>query len=99
MTKQEYADYQAAVAEFFSHGLQNLSTKSDDNGCTEPFFSWHSCQCCGTPLGGDRYECNGYNAVTKEIEEYDCICQDCVYYAEYGQLDDATMDGLEDDEV
>lgn len=92
MNKQEYAEYEARVAEFFSHGLANLSTKSD---CHEPFFSWHPCQCCGTHLGGNRYECDGYNEKTKEVEEYDNICEDCVYYAEYGQLDDTTMANLE----
>jgi hypothetical protein len=85
------AEYQARVAEFFSHGLNNLSAKSDENGTCEPFFSWRHCQCCGTHLAGDRYECDGYNGVTDEVEEYDCICGDCVYYAEYGQLDDMTM--------
>lgn len=95
MTKQEYAEYEAQVAEFMSHGLANLSTKSDDNGDRYPFFSWSPCQCCGTHLGGDRYECNGYNVETKEVEEYDCICQDCVYYAEYGRLDDQTMLDME----
>jgi hypothetical protein len=90
MTKQEYADYEAAVAEFFSHGLCNLSSEG------EPFFSWSSCQCCGTRLGGDRYECNGYNEQTKEVEEYNRICSDCVYYAEYGRLDDSTMMDMEE---
>ena len=86
MTKAEYADYQATVAEFFSHGLANLSSKSG-----ETFFSWSPCDVCGTHLGGDREECNGYNTKTKEFEDYDCVCTDCVYYAEYGRLDDQTM--------
>jgi hypothetical protein len=97
MTKQEYADYEAAVAEFFSHGLTNLSTKSDENGNTEPYFSWRPCQCCGTHLGGNRYDCNGYNSKTKEVEDYEFICEDCVYYAEYGRLDDQTMMEIEDE--
>lgn len=96
MTKQEYAWYEAAVAKFFSHGLHNLSTKSDDNGICEPFFSWRACQCCDSSQGGDRYECDGYNDTTKEVEEYDCICEDCVYYAEYGSLDDTTMSQIKD---
>lgn len=95
MNKQEYAEYQERVAEFFSHGLTNLSAKSDDNGTCEPFFSWSPCDCCGSPLGGDRYECDGYNEKTKEVEEYDSVCPDCVYYAEYGQLDDTTMMEIE----
>jgi hypothetical protein len=91
MDKQEYAEYQAAVADFMeSEGLSNLSSTSE-----EPFFSWHPCQCCGTHLGGDREECNGYNPTTKEVQEYDNICMDCIYYSEYGQLDDMTMDEIE----
>ncbi len=90
MTKQQYAEYKERVAEFFSHGLVNLSST-----CDEPFFSWSSCECCLNPLGGDRYTANGYNQETDEIEEYDCICSDCIYYAEYGQLDDQTMMDME----
>ena len=89
MNKQQYADYQAAVAEFMeSEGLQNLSIVE---GFEEPYFSWSPCDCCGSPLGGDRYDCNGYNSDTKEVQEGYSVCVDCVYYAEYGQLDDMTM--------
>lgn len=95
MTRKEYAAYEAAVAEFFSHGLHNLSAKSDENGACEPYFSWSPCSVCGQHLGGDRYDCDGYNGETGEVEEHDCVCGDCVYYAEYGRLDDMTMDSLE----
>ena len=95
MNKQEYADYEESVKEFFSHGLQNLSTKSDDNGTTEPYFSWSPCSVCNRSEGGDRYDCDGFNAQTDEVEEHDCVCQDCVYYAEYGRLDDTTMDEID----
>jgi hypothetical protein len=94
MTKEEYAAYEARVAKFFSHGLRNLSVKADENDVIESYFSWHSCECCGDTLGGNRYDCDGYNSVTKEIEEYS-VCEDCVYYAEYGRLDDTTMWNLE----
>lgn len=97
MTAQEYKDYQETVAEFFSHGLNNLSTRSDANGNCEPFFSNMPCQCCRRSLAGDRYECDGYNDTTKEVEVYDSICPDCVWYAEYGQLDDDTMLEIERD--
>lgn len=90
MTKKEYQQYRTRVAEFFSHGLNNLSAKSDE-GTIEPYFSWRPCQCCGTSEGGNRYECDGYNGTTGEVEEYDCVCGDCVYFAEYGRLDDTTM--------
>jgi hypothetical protein len=91
MTRAEYAEYQQAVADFFEHeGIANLSSTS-----SEPFFFWRPCQCCGTALGGNREEANGYNPTTQEVQDYDCICTDCIYYAEYGQLDDATMQEIE----
>lgn len=93
MTKAEYAEYQQAVADFFQReGIANLSSTSN-----EPFFSWSSCQCCGRPEGGDSEEANGYNPTTKEVQTYDCICIGCIYHAEYGRLDDATMQEIEAD--
>ena len=95
MNKQEYAEYEEAVSDFFEReGIQNLSAKSDDNGTIEPYFSWSSCDCCNTGLGGNRYDADAYNPTTKEIQEYR-ICEDCMYYAEYGRLDDQTMWGIE----
>ena len=61
MTRAEYAEYQQAVADFFEHeGIANLSSTS-----SEPFFFWRPCQCCGTALGGNREEANGYNPTTR----------------------------------
>jgi hypothetical protein len=95
MNKQEYAEYEASVAEFFeSEGLANLSIISEEN--SEPYFSWIPCDCCGRPEGGDRYDANGYNPTTKEVQDGYAICTDCMYYAEYGRLDDMTMYGIED---
>lgn len=96
MTKREYASYERRVAAFFANGLQNLSVKTDEERqeCSEPYFSWQRCDCCGSSLGGDRYDCDGWNATTEEIEEHS-VCPDCVYYAEYGRLDDATMDEID----
>ena len=113
MNKQEYAEYQAAVATFMEReGIRNLSTghiscpeckaevqegKCPTHGLVdEPFFSWGSCDCCGTSLGGNREHATGYNPTTKEIQEY-TICEDCAYYAEYGRLDDTTMAEIEKD--
>jgi hypothetical protein len=93
MNKQEYAEYEKAVKDFFEvEGLANLSRIQGED--EESFFSWNSCDCCGTTLGGDRIDANGYNPMTNEIQEY-TICTDCEYYAEYGQLDDMTMLDLE----
>jgi hypothetical protein len=59
----------------------------------EAYFSWNACDCCGRPEGGDRMDANGWNPTTQEIEEF-VICTDCEYYAEYGRLDDTTMDEI-----
>ena len=101
MTKTEYINYQESVASFFEkEGLNCLSivTKkeqglhgSHEGERSESFFSTRPCHCCQRHLGGDRFDCNGYNPTTKEIQgEYE-VCIDCVFYNVYGQLDDATM--------
>jgi hypothetical protein len=61
----------------------------------EPEFSWRPCDCCGCTLGGNREYASGYNPTTKKIHEFK-ICSDCVYYGEYGVLDDTTMMEIED---
>lgn len=88
MTKQEYAEYQQSVADFMTReGITNLTAISAE----EPHFSWTSCDCCGSPLGGDREYASGYNPITKAICGPYSVCEDCIYYAEYGRLDDMTM--------
>jgi len=93
MTYLEYVKYKRAVAAFFrNEGIENLSIITDeDTGDTqESYFSHSSCDCCKRPLGGDRYDASGYNKKDKEIYTYS-VCPDCLYFAEYGQLDDMTM--------
>ena len=98
MTKREYADYVASVEAFYDReGLNCLTTISQEEGLTEPFFSWRRCDCCGRSQGGDRYDCNGYNPTTKEVQDGYSVCPDCVYFTEYGRLDDQTMDSIEKD--
>lgn len=95
MTKQEYAEYERAVDEFFQReGIQNLSDVPDEDGNYEDFFSWRPCDCCGTHLGGSRQDANGWNPTTKEILDF-TVCTDCLYYVEYGRLDDMTMQEME----
>jgi len=53
----------------------------------EPSFSWQSCDCCNSSLGGDRHPASGYNPETKECMEFS-ICADCLYYATYGTMMD-----------
>jgi hypothetical protein len=96
MTKKEYANYTVSVEEFFRReGITNLSTIGDSSGHAEEFFSWNRCDVCRRPEGGMREDCNGYNPTTKKIQEY-TVCSDCIYYCEYGQLDDRTMLAIEE---
>ncbi len=87
--QKDYDEYKARVKDFFER--ENLNVMSDSG--KEAFFQSSACECCGRSLGGDRYEVEGltnskpYGA---EIFEYD-VCTDCLYYNEYGQLDDMTM--------
>lgn len=90
MSKREYAEYRGAVAAFMAGGLDSLTSNAG------PYFSWRRCECCGRPEGGDRYDCTGFNRITGEVERYEYICADCVYYADHGQLDDGTMVALTD---
>ncbi len=116
MTKQEYAEYEETVNNFFEqNGINSLSTglthcpncevqfemqecpqcgKDAGEFPNEPYFSWSPCDCCNTHEGGNREDATAYNPITKEIFQF-TICEDCAYYAEYGRLDDMTMDDIE----
>lgn len=73
---------------------------ADECNCEpEAFFSWRPCDCCGAHLGGDRYRASGYNRKENRVQVYEEVCTDCIYYAEYGQLDDITMMELEEEEA
>lgn len=109
-TKDDYSAYERAVAAFFKRErIDNLSPEYGDNcehecricgettGINEGSFCWRPCDCCGRALGGDRYHANGYSAHYGEAYCYS-VCGDCIYYAEYGQLDDMTMLEIEEPE-
>jgi hypothetical protein len=99
MTKKEYADYQSRVEAFFSkEGVNDLAQShradcdcGESCGCYDPHFSWQPCECCNRRLGGDRYDCTGYNPTNAEVQGPYSVCTDCLYYATYGKLDDSTM--------
>jgi len=91
MTKEEYQQYCKRFAHFMKfNDLRNLSIIDSE---IDPHFSWSPCDCCNRPLGGNRYDCNGYSP-SNGIMEFTC-CGDCIYFAEYGKLDDLTMLELE----
>ena len=102
MNKKEYSEYERAAAKFFEReGITNLSAETGDDvdhacvicgdivGC-DPWFSRRACECCGSGLGGNRYHATGYNPEAEAAYCYE-VCQDCIYYAEYGRLDDMIM--------
>ena len=91
MNKQEYKLYEESIERFNkAEKLKMLSMKKDKNGECEEGFSWYWCDMCSRNLGGNR---TVHLGLTKndDIIEYS-LCDDCLYYNEYGQLDDMTME-------
>ena len=61
--------------------------------CDEGGFSWHDCELCGSPLGGDRYAAHGWS-MDDELIHYD-ICPDCLFTTANGDVpDDEYLDWL-----
>ena len=94
MNAQEYKEYQKRVEEFVED-MNYISPIYDEDGDSQEYFSWAACDCCVRPLGGTRYKMQGYY----REHEYDtfAVCGDCLYYLEYGRLDDMTMMEIEND--
>ena len=91
MNREKYKEYEARVAHFLKEeGLTSVSSTGDENE-----FSWTHCECCGSSFGGSRYTVSGYAPETREVFEYE-VCDDCLYYLEYGRLDDQTMMDMEE---
>jgi len=105
MNAKEYAEYQQAVARYLE-GIDALSAGACP-GCAEcglpgdvsdhnielagePHFSWAPCEICGSRLGGDRYPIHGVVAATGLVCHM-TGCADCMYYVNYGRLDDRAM--------
>lgn len=69
-------EHQAKINKYLE-GIYNLSPTAK-----EPYFSWSPCECCGSPLGGDRYDFLGRifeGNDLKEVIELSC-CVDCFGY-------------------
>ena len=54
-------------------------------------FSASSCEICGSPLAGGRFAVALIEPGTERESLIYSACADCMYYVEYGQLDDMTM--------
>jgi hypothetical protein len=61
-------------------------------------FSSSNCDLCNSPLGGPRHSVALVDVGTDTEPIYYSVCVDCMYYIEYGQLDDSTMLEIEDNE-
>ena len=88
----------------FSSGVVNCpdcGADFDDSGAceicgetrelfSEPFVSSAECECCGDPCQGNRGHVTAFRVADREVLGFN-VCEDCVYYVEYGRLDDRRM--------
>jgi len=107
MNREQYQQYQADFThytdglEFVStgpcpgcnncfHWAENKNDPTNDeyDMASEGHFSWAQCDFCGSTLGGTREPAHA--RIDDVIHHFD-ICCDCVYYVNYGRLDDLTM--------
>lgn len=99
MNAQQYQTYQQAVAYFLSHNHVKPGCYAPKSVAENaPFFSWRPCECCQRDLAGER-ETYVFTMDRTNGEQFEAdICQDCIYYLTYDQLDDATMVEIEESE-
>ena len=84
MTTQEYELFKQNVESFFkTEGIDRLTHTT----VNEPSFSHQPCECCGSPLGGNRYEMAGWNVRTRAVYGMYSVCVDCVQYIANGELE------------
>jgi hypothetical protein len=57
-----------------------LVYSSEDYG-----FSWKPCECCGSPLGGDRFRAVKCSTYTDDMSDYS-VCIDCIAFIANGDL-------------
>lgn len=49
----------------------------------EGSFTWRPCECCRSPLGGDRYAAHGIDKESDTLVHFE-ICFDCLMYLANG---------------
>lgn len=99
MKRSEYNEFEDTFAEFMRvEGLNCLGPVHDGFGYpVENEFSVSRCDCCGTTIGGKRTQADGYSTHNGgEIRHYE-VCDNCLTYANEGQLDDMTMMDMVED--
>lgn len=81
-------------------GLPDEPTNDEYDMASEGHFSWSPCHTCDSDLGGDRYAAHAH--LDRELQLglpsliHLSVCADCLYYINYGRLDDATMLAIEE---
>jgi hypothetical protein len=110
MNKQQYTEYEERVA-FYLKGMKGVSTGpcsgcdicckeygltegGSEEVTVEPWFSWSPCEICNDPIGGNREYWHGIIANDRQIVHGSC-CEDCIYYINFGRLDDTTMQEID----
>jgi hypothetical protein len=72
--------YKVKVADFLKReGIYFLSSFPGDPG-----FSWTPCECCGSKLGGERWEMEGVKASGESNGFTYDVCADCLSFMEFG---------------
>lgn len=68
-------------------GIKCEYAEGDPNHACEASFSWHSCDSCGSGLGGDRLPASGLiRDKSGELELIEMsICVDCAMYHANGE--------------
>jgi len=65
-------------------------------------FSWSPCEVCDSSLGGNRYTWHAIIPKDGDVKGgtmvHGTCCEDCVYFINYGKLDDSTMWDIEHDQ-
>lgn len=85
MDQKEFDLLQVAIDKFFK--LEEIDVLDEVDPDSEPSFSWGPCDCCGSHLGGDRFDMLGFNSGKPDAEQYKySICVDC-YFAVNGILE------------
>lgn len=95
---EDYQEYKRRVHQFLEkERIETLNPITDENGGmwlgTE--FTHTPCDCCSRSLAGARIEANAYSRKRGVIVGSFYVCHDCIYFLEYGQLDDQTMLDIE----
>lgn len=93
MNKAEYADYERRMTAADAWLLRFDPKDPDEEG----YFSHFPCGVCDRPTAGHRTECTWVNTNGRHGEPLN-VCDDCIYYQEYGRLDDQTMMDMENEQ-